>query len=466
VGEHPPTGVSGWTKLEGVFAPVLLLAPLLCATPPPAPLASARVELVFGGDVIPHGEVKKVAEEHARSAPPEEEGGAARSLNNEGWDHVFGPIADVLRTADVAVVNLETPVTDNPKAVTRPLLFNAPSSMVRALAAAGVRVVSTGNNHARDQHLKGMLETLRHLDDAGIHHVGTGASLEAAWEPVVMEVKGVRLGFLSFTRWLNGFSNPKDPAEAHVAYLPYSVHSKHRGVSVQQAVERVRTAAGRCDVLIVMVHWGAEYMGQPREEEKQLARTLIDAGAGAVIGHHPHVLQPLESYTTAAGRKGMIAYSLGNLVANQSRFYAYKPGKTDKEGDTRDSMLLRVSWVRSGEGGAVELDMVSVVPVWIENNARTRKPKEARNIQPVLIDRELEAITERVQLLNARPEPTSRKEKELAQKERGTLEQRLKTHQLRRERILKMLPEGFAVASPELRQRKEPAESVAVQAAP
>jgi poly-gamma-glutamate synthesis protein (capsule biosynthesis protein) len=251
-----------------------------------------------------------------------------------------------------------------------------------------------------------------------------------------------------------------------VAYVPYPVHSQHRGVSVDQAMERVRMAAGRCDVLIILVHWGTEYMGQPRPEEKKLARTLIDAGAGAVVGHHPHVLQPLEAYTTAQGRKGLIAYSLGNLVANQSRFYAYKPGKSDKQGDTRDSMLLRVSWVRREAGGAVELDEVSVLPLWIENNARTRKRKEARNIQPVPIDRELEAIAERVELLDTRPEPTARKEKALVKKERGVLKQRLTTHKHRRENILKMLPEGFEVASPELRRREAPAESVAVQAAP
>src|SRR5262249_49882316 len=162
--------------------------------------------------VIPHGDVQQAAEAHARAAPAGQEGTPSGSLNNDGWDQIFGPIADVLRTADLAVVNLETPVTDNPKAVTKQLLFNAPSSMVRALAAAGVKLVSTGNNHARDQHLEGILETLRHLDEAGIQHVGTGASLEAAWEPVVLEVKGVRFGFLSFTRVLNGFSNPKDPA--------------------------------------------------------------------------------------------------------------------------------------------------------------------------------------------------------------------------------------------------------------
>jgi hypothetical protein len=453
-----------WNKLERVFVPVLLIVPLLCATSPVA--APARVELVFGGDIIPHGEVKKVAEDHARAAPQEKEGEAPRSLNNEGWDHIFGPIADVLRTADVAVVNLETPVTDNKKAVTRQLLFNAPSAMVRSLVAAGVKLVSTGNNHARDQHLKGMLETLQHLDATGLQHVGTGTSQEAAWEPVVMEVKGVRFGFVSFTRWLNGFSNPKDPAEAHMAYVPYPVQVRNRGVSVEQAVERVRMASARCDVLVVLVHWGTEYAGQPNPEEKKLAKALIDAGAGAVIGHHPHVLQPLESYTTESGRRGLIAYSLGNLVANQSRFYAYKPGVSNKQGDTRDSMLLRVSWVRREAGGAVELGDVSVLPVWIENNARTRKKKEARNIQPVLIDRELEAIGERVSLLDARPEPEGHKEKAAAKKERTVLEQRLTTQKFRRERILKMLPEGFEVASPELRRREEPAGSVAVQGAP
>jgi poly-gamma-glutamate synthesis protein (capsule biosynthesis protein) len=363
-------------------------------------------------------------------------------------------------------VNLVTPVTDNKKAVTRQFLFNAPPDMVRALAASGVKLVSTANNHARDQHLPGILETLRHLDAAGLQHVGTGPALSAAWEPVVMEVRGVRLGFLSFTRWMNGFSNPKDPEQPHVAFVPYPGHEQQRGVSVEQLVERVRIATARCDVLFVMVHWGAEYMGKPHADDQKLARALIDAGAGAVIGHHPHVLQPLESYSTADGRKGLIAYSLGNLVANQSRLYAHKPGSSGKSGDTRDSMLLRVSWVRREEGGVVELDEVSVLPVWIENNARTRKRNEARNIQPVLIDRELEAITERVAVLEARPEPEERKAKAQAKAEKKTLSLRLATQQHRRERILKMLPVGFAVASPALRQRAPAAGSVVVQGPP
>ncbi|NOJ83307.1 CapA family protein [Myxococcus xanthus] len=424
-------------------ASVLLLLPLLCASSP------TRVELVFGGDVIPHGEVKEVARLHARAGAPPPEGGRAPSLNHEGWDHVFGPIADVLRTADVGVVNLETPVTDNKKAVARELLFNAPSAMVHALASAGVKVVSTANNHARDQHPAGMLETLRHLDAAGIRHTGTGATKDAAWEPAFVDVRGVKVGFLSFTRMLNGFSNPKDAQAPHVALVPYAGHEAHRGMQPEQVVEAVRAAAARCDALIVLAHWGTEYKGEPRPEDRELGRALLDAGARAVIGHHPHVLQPLESYQTVDGRKGLIAYSLGNLVANQDRFYQHEAGAKRSGGDRRDSMLLRLSLVRPMPGVSVALEEVAVLPVWIENNAVGRARNESRNIQPVLIDREVEEVTARLALLAARPAPLDKETR--AQK--ALLERRLEGSKHRRERILRMLPEGFAVAPPELRRR-------------
>ncbi|WP_163993636.1 CapA family protein [Pyxidicoccus caerfyrddinensis] len=424
--------------------PALLLVPVLCAATP------TRVELVFGGDVIPHGEVKKVATLHARTGAKPADGSAAPSLNHEGWDHVFGPITDVLRTADVGVVNLETPVTDNPKAVTRELLFNAPPAMVQALASSGVKMVSTANNHARDQHPTGLVETLGHLDAAGLRHAGTGLSKSAAWEPVFMDVRGMKLGFLSFTRWLNGFSNPKDEADPHVAFVPYPQHRHHRGLKPEEAVEAVRAAAARCDALIVLVHWGTEYKDAPHPDDRKLGRALLDAGAKAIIGHHPHVLQPLEAYPTADGRRGLIAYSLGNLVANQDRFYRHVPGTKGAAGDKRDSMLLRVSLVRPEPGAPVVLEDVSVLPVWIENNAVGRARKEARNIQPVLIDREVEAVSERLAALAARPAPLDK----ATRAEKALLERRLAGAQHRRERILRMLPTGFAVASPELRQRE------------
>jgi poly-gamma-glutamate synthesis protein (capsule biosynthesis protein) len=427
-----------------VTLPALLLMPLLCAASP------GRVELVFGGDVIPHGEVKKVAQVHARSGAVPPGGSEAPSLNHEGWDHVFGPIADVLRTADIGVVNLETPVTDNRKAVTRELLFNAPSAMVKSLASAGVKVVSTGNNHARDQHPEGLLETLRHLDAAGIRHTGTGASKSAAWEPAFVDVRGMKVGFLSFTRWLNGYSNPKVDTGPHVAFVPYPEHKHHRGLKPEEAMEAVRAAAARCDALVVLVHWGREYQDSPHPEDRKLGRMLVDAGAKAVIGHHPHVLQPLEAYTAADGRRGLIAYSLGNLVANQDRFYRHAPGRKGAAGDKRDSMLLRVTLARPAPGAPMALEDVAVLPVWIENNAVGRSRKEPRNIQPVLLDRELEAVAERLAVLSARPTPLDK----AMRQELARLKLRQSGSQHRRERILRMLPEGFAVASPALRQRQ------------
>ncbi len=477
-----------------MFTPVALLLPVLLATTPAPP---ARVDLVFGGDVIPHGEVKKSARDHTQY-PPEWEPAKAKkgavpppSLNNDGWDALLAPIAEVMRTADVAVVNLETPVTDNPKAVTRSMLFNAPSSLVRGLAAANVKLVSTGNNHALDQNPAGLVETLKHLDATGLRHTGTGTTFDAAWEPVFMEVEGVKLGFLSMTRWLNGYQNPKKKELPHVAFVPYDLKVDPSGITVEQALEKVRAAAAQCEALIVMIHWGTEYAPKPDAKDVQLGRDLLEAGAAVVIGHHPHVLQPLESYQTASGRKALIVYSLGNLVANQSRFYRHVPGEDGKEGDTRDSFLVRLALVRREAGAAVELGDVAVVPVWIENNAVRSNYRDPRLIQPVLLERMLAAANEQLasvetrsaqvqaaqalaaeqgtkppdaKALRALP-PEERKallarlkEEKKAQAERAKLERELRKEKalvelklslakLRRERILRMVPAGIEVAS-------------------
>jgi poly-gamma-glutamate synthesis protein (capsule biosynthesis protein) len=430
-----------------VLAPALLILPLLCSTPP------ARVELVFGGDVIPHGEVKKSAADHARTAT--DESGQVRSLNNEGWDHVFGPIAEVLRPADVAMVNLETPVTGDPRTRSAPFIFNAPPAMLDALVAAGVDIVSVANNHAYDQRREGVTRTRESLEAAGLPGVGSGASEAEAWEPVFLERNGMRLGFLSFTRWLNGARNPSYPEGGpHVAFVPYPTRqgSYGPGLSPEATAELVRAAARRCDALFVSIHWGSEYTHAPHAEDRKLAQALLEAGALAIIGHHPHVLQPVEAFRTTDGRNTLVAYSLGNLIANQDRQYLF--GKQpDTAGVKRDSMLLQVSLVRPSPESPVELSAAAVHPVWIENNhyAARRQRGVPRQIQPVLIDTELQAISERLVSLAARVTDTlPRQEARELQEERAALEQRLELSRRRREFILRITlppetPPGTAV---------------------
>ena len=411
-----------------VLVPVLLLVPLLCATPPD------RVELVFGGDVIPHGEVKEAAADHARYA--QDAAGPARTLNHEGWDHVFGPIANVLRSADLAMVNLETPVSGDPRARTAPLRFDAPPALLHALAAAGVDVVSLANNHAFDQRRAGIPATWRQLAGAGLRGVGSGPSEAAAWEPLLVETHGMRLGFLSFTRLLNGASNPSEPdVSPHVAYVPYPRKAKVSGLPPEMAVELVRAAARRCDALIVAIHWGTEYSHTPRPEDRKLARALLEAGALAIIGHHPHVLQPIESYRTRSGRDTLVAFSLGNLIANQDRHYIHGP-RSEERGNKRDSVLLRLSLSRPQPGGPVSLEGMSVLPVWIENNHHVARGQRQvpRHIQPVLLDEELQAIHQRLVTLSVRAltEPRERL------RERTALERRLDLARRRRELILRV----------------------------
>jgi hypothetical protein len=165
------------------------------------------------------------------------------------------------------------------------------------------------------------------------------------------------------------------------------------GADEAQVLAAVRAAKAQCDMLVISVHWGTEYAPAPRPEDVDLAHKMMDAGASVIVGHHPHVLQPIETYTTSDGRMAVIFYSLGNFLSNQSRNYV-DGLMPDKDGDPRDSMIGEFSAVRNDYGPAgvrVELAHVGMLPVWGENNRNALAAGKAKtpNIHPVLIDREI-----------------------------------------------------------------------------
>ena len=153
------------------------------------------------------------------------------------------------------------------------------------------------------------------------------------------------------------------------------------------------------------MHWGIEYATAPRPEDVDLAHKMLEAGATVIVGGHPHVLQPIETYETQDGRDTVIFYSMGNFLSNQSR--SYVDGlNPDSNGEPRDEMIGLFSAVKRDYGPAgvrVELGHVGVLPVWEENNrnelasGREKKPV----IKPVLIDREIPALEARLDELNA-----------------------------------------------------------------
>ncbi len=354
--------------------------------------APARVTLVFGGDVIPHTPIKAVAQQRARSA----DGG---SLNNDGWDHVLGPLGPVLRRSDVAIVNLETPIVTVKRPETGEMVFHGPPALLRALAKVGVDVATFANNHCLDQHREGITATRGFLREAGLLSAGADDDEARAWTPLVLERGGVTLGVLAVGRFLNGFGNAKDPALPHVPIVPYPTDSITGGRTVAQLVDTVRASAAEVDALIVFIHWGEEYRTAPRADDRALAQALLDAGATAVVGHHPHVLQPVEWLTRADGSRGLVAFSLGNLVSNQDF--------GDATGLKRDGLLLELE-VTKPAGQRAQVTRVSGVAVFTENRlGRGRQ----RNVQAVLLDDEVAAMQERLAALEGRVDAPAKQER-------------------------------------------------------
>jgi poly-gamma-glutamate capsule biosynthesis protein CapA/YwtB (metallophosphatase superfamily) len=208
-------------------------------------------------------------------------------------------VAAAFSSADIAFVNLESPFSDVGKPVLHGMVFRAEPEMIATLETAGIDVVSTANNHARDCGSHGIEFTLDWLAQHKIAAAGTGATAEQAHQGVVVERNGVRFGFLAYTYdQTNG--NLKDHDD-RVADL-----------DADAMAADVASLLRRADVVMVSMHAGDEYHPKPNQEQRAFARAAIEAGAQVVIGHHPHVTQPEETW-----KGGVIFYSLGNLVFDQ-----------------------------------------------------------------------------------------------------------------------------------------------------
>ena len=357
----------------------------------PYPHDLAQVSFAVAGDVIPHEPVRAAA--------------AAAGDGEQGWAALFSGVSDVFSGADFGFVNLETPVAPQHSRGSKPFMFDAPVALPEALKASGIKIVSFANNHVMDQGWAGFAESREHLREAGLLFAGTSDNAADSWQPVITEANGIKVGWLGMTRWLNGNRNPDKDDQPHVNFFPYPGESGGApGTTEDQVIAAVKAARAQCDLLVVSVHWGIEYATAPRQEDVDLAHKMLEAGASVIVGAHPHVLQPIETYRTQDGRDTVIFYSLGNLLSNQSR--SYVDGlNPDSNGEPRDEMIGLFSAVREDYGPAgvhVELGHVGMLPVWEDNNrsniaaGREKKPM----IRPVLIDRQIPILQERLDELN------------------------------------------------------------------
>jgi poly-gamma-glutamate synthesis protein (capsule biosynthesis protein) len=228
--------------------------------------------------------------------------------------------------ADLRFANLESQLSERGGETQSPydrLVFAGPPAAAGVLANAGVGLVSTANNHAWDYGRAALLETLLHLDRAAIGHAGTGATLEEAERPALLELKGWKIAVFAVTDIWNQGEFQRHPGRHHVAW------ARRRLLA-----ERVAKARETNDLVFVSYHGGAEYVNAPGGATLQFTRGLMQSGADALFGHHPHVIQGIGWF-----ERRPAFYSLGNLLFGSRRGYPW----------TRYGMLARLELEPGGE---------------------------------------------------------------------------------------------------------------------
>lgn len=295
---------------------------------------------------------------------------------SKGGDYraFFTPLADVLAKADLAYGNLEGPaaggVARGGRAVKDPgrkldglvygselksLNFNYHPSVVADLKAVGFDVLSTANNHAYDRGPLGIDRTIDAMVEAGMPFTGTRKrdEYDRTWS-VITEAKGFRVAWLACTFSLNGFAD-----RYHQALDCWKDTSLLLGEVIRLASDPA------IDAVILVPHWGVEGSRIPEQRAKLLARTAIDMGATAVIGTHPHVLQPWERYVAPDGRESLIVYSTGNFVSNQRRI------------EQRSGVVVVLELLRE-TGKRARIGAAGHIPTWVVIDGRGHRVIENR----------------------------------------------------------------------------------------
>jgi poly-gamma-glutamate capsule biosynthesis protein CapA/YwtB (metallophosphatase superfamily) len=314
----------GWRRLPAVG--LLLVAVGGCADVPGAegpgtkpigtgsgpggqpPAAAQEISLVATGDVLLHERLWTTARQDGRDGQ---------------WD--FAPLLSgvkpLVQDADLAVCHLETPIGTPYSGYP---LFQGPPQIVPALKKTGYDACSTASNHSFDKGAEGIDRTLRTLDQAGLKHTGTARTPQEAETPTIVDVKGVKVALLSYTYGFNGVPYPNGETWRAGKLDPERI----------KAMARKARDAG-AQIVVVSCHWGDEYSNSVNQDQRTIAADLLaDSNIDLILGHHAHVVQPIQQIN---GK--WVVYGLGNLIA------AHRTPNAPKS----EGLLVKFTFRRDGD---------------------------------------------------------------------------------------------------------------------
>jgi len=321
-GGGSPPGVPAHVSVSGS-------APVAAGSPSPSTPRARSFTLVATGDVLLHPPLWAQARAdaaHTGRAPMD-------------YAPMLAAVKPYVSGADLAICHLETPLAAPGGPFAGYPLFSAPPQVVPALAATGYDVCSTASNHTFDQGAAGIRRTLDDLDAAGIAHAGSARTPAEAARTTIVDANGVRVAFLSFAYGFNG--------------VPYPGGDRWRAniIDVPAILAAARTARERgAQVVVVAMHWGAEYHQEPSAQQLEPAPELARSpDIDLVISHHAHVVEPIQKIGHT-----WVVYGLGNLIAAHST-----PGPTNQEG-----LLVRFTFTQ-GPGGRFSVTRAEYEPLLV-----------------------------------------------------------------------------------------------------
>lgn len=289
--------------------------------------------IIFGGDVMLSRNVGQKMEKY------------------KDWSWPFKNISGLMSSAELTVINLESPITASGSHLvkTGSFSFNADPKAIAGLKSAGVDIVSLANNHILNQGAKGISDTRRTLADNQIAFAGAGLNESAAREPVIKEINQIKFGFLSY-------AYPDDSSVATTKTPGLA------NMDIKKMADDISKLKTQADVIIVLMHAGTEYKNSPNLQQQNFARAAIDAGADLVVGHHPHWVQSVEVY-----KNKPILYSLGNLVFDQMWSI-----------ETQEGTLAQVEWTGKS------ITDIKIIPIRIKDYGQAEVATSTAEINSIL----------------------------------------------------------------------------------
>ncbi len=272
-----------------------------------------------------------------------------RALANGGGSYDFAPmfaelepyVADV----DLGICHVETPMTSDPP--TSYPIFNTPTELAAGIKANGWDVCDTASNHSLDQGEDGVLQTGAALDAQRIPHTGSSSSAAQQRKPVILDVKGVKVGLLAYTDFTNGIPLPEPYS---VNYVPFEEDTGAKAERIIADAKRDRKAGA--EAVIVSMQWGDENSTEPNDSQRSLAKALTASPLiTAIVGQGPHVVQPIERIN-----EKFVVFSEGNLVSNQS-------AAAGLPAETQYGLIAILHCIADAKG--VQVHRVSYVPTWV-----------------------------------------------------------------------------------------------------